>query len=320
MREAGVQQVSVSLDGRQESHDFQRGRPGSWAAAFQALEHLRSAGIPITCNTQINRLSAPQLPLLYKDIRNAGCRAWQWQLTVPMGRAADHPELLLQPSELLDLFSLLAELAYAARRDGILLFPGNNVGYYGPYERLLRGHGNPGAFWNGCQAGLASLGIEADGVIKGCPSLPTAAYRGGNIRERSLRDILSEAPELSINREGGTDAGEAFLWGFCRTCDYASLCRGGCTWTAHVFFDRRGNNPYCHHRSLTMARRGLRERLVQLQSAPGIPFDNGKFGIVEEPLASPWPDGDSLHFTADRVQRTEPAVARAMSLRVLSSQ
>ena len=86
------------------------------------------------------------------------------------------------------------------------------------------------AIWDGCQAGLTSIGIEADGVIKGCPSLPTAAYTGGNIRDHSLRDLL-ETAELNINANMGTPAAADPLWGFCRTCDYAELCRGGCTWT-----------------------------------------------------------------------------------------
>jgi hypothetical protein len=31
--------------------------------------------------------------------------------------------------------------------------------------------------------------FDFDGAIKGCPSLPTAAYTGGNIRDRFLREI-----------------------------------------------------------------------------------------------------------------------------------
>jgi radical SAM protein with 4Fe4S-binding SPASM domain len=285
MHEAGVQQVSVSIDGAcAATHDMQRGRPGSYAAAYDALANLRAAGVPVTCNTQINRLSAPELSSIYQQIRDAGCRAWQWQMTVPMGRAAHHPDMLLQPYDLLELFPRLANLAETAANDGLLIFPGNNVGYYGPYERLLRR--NSGSFWNGCHAGLTGLGIESDGTIKGCPSLPTSAYTGGNIRERKLRDTIDSAPELAINRNGGTLEGESALWGFCKTCEYASLCRGGCHWTAHVFFDRRGNNPYCHHRALTMKNRGVRERLVQLHPGPGLPFDNGKFAIIEEPLTN----------------------------------
>jgi radical SAM protein with 4Fe4S-binding SPASM domain len=126
-----------------------------------------------------------------------------------------------------------------AERDNLLLFPGNNIGYYGPYERRLRGGALGGnVIWDGCQAGINTLGIEADGTIKGCPSLPTSAYSGGNVRERSLRQILINAPELHLNAGQGTEAAMGHLWGFCATCEYAALCRGGCSWSAHVFFGR----------------------------------------------------------------------------------
>jgi radical SAM protein with 4Fe4S-binding SPASM domain len=317
MRDAGLQQVSVSIDGCEQTHDLLRGKPGSWNAAFRSLRYLRQAGVPVTCNTQINRLSAPELPLIYTDIAAAGCRAWQLQLTVPMGRAADRPEILLQPQELLDVFPMLNELATWARRDGVLFFPGNNIGYYGPYERRLRAQQGKNAIWDGCQAGITTLGIEADGTIKGCPSLPTAAYSGGNIREHALREILDRAPALSINAGQGTPAATEPLWGFCRTCDYAELCRGGCSWTAHVFFGRRGNNPYCHHRALVHAREGKRERLVLEQHAPGEPFDHGVFGLIEESAQAPWPEDDPFRFRAEQIRWSAPVREQRRELPVL---
>lgn len=301
MRDAGIQQVSVSIDGIEQTHDWLRGKPGAWNAAFASLRNLKQAGIPISCNSQINRLSAPELPLIYADIVAAGCRAWQLAMTVPMGRAADRPEILLQPSELLDVFPLLNELATWARRDGVLFYPGNNIGYYGPYERRLRSMQGSGAIWEGCQAGMNTIGIEASGVIKGCPSLPTAAYTGGNIRQTPLKEILRTA-ELNINARQGTDEAADHLWGFCRSCEYAELCRGGCTWTAHVFFGRRGNNPYCHHRALARQSEGLRERLALETPAAGVPFDHGKFALLEEPFSAPWPGEDRLRFSAARIQ------------------
>ena len=304
MKAAGIATVSVSIDGLESTHDTIRGRKGTWQYAFQTMGHLREVGIPFGCNTQINRLSAPELPSVYEHIRDAGARAWQVQLTVPMGHAADNSEILLQPYELLALYPMLARIAVRAKQEGVQLQPGNNIGYYGPYERLLRGRGKEDdwAFWQGCSAGLSTLGIEADGAIKGCPSLPTAAYTGGNIRDRSLRDIVESTEELRFNLGAGTPQGTAHLWGFCKTCEFAELCRGGCTWTSHVFFDRRGNNPYCHHRALTQAQQGKRERVLLKHQADGLPFDNGEFELIEEPIDTPWDKTDSLHFTADRVQ------------------
>ncbi len=284
MRQAGIAQCSVSVDGTEETHDQLRGKKGSWEACFQSIKYLNQAGIITTCNTQINRMSAPELFQIYELIRSAGVKAWQIQMTVPMGNAADNWELLLQPYELLDLYPRLAKLAVQAKKDDIWLIPGNNVGYFGPYERLLRG-GKAWTFWNGCKAGLNSLGIEADGVIKGCPSLPTNAYTGGNIREKSLREIVETSDQLNINKSGGTE----HLWGFCKTCEYAQICRGGCSWTAHTFFGKRGNNPYCHHRALVQLEKGKRERFRLIKQAGGVPFDYGEFEIIEEDFDSSSP-------------------------------
>lgn len=280
MRTTGIVQCSVSVDGLEETHDHLRGRPGSWKACFQTIENLEAAGIVTTCNTQINRKSAPELFQIYELIRSAGVKAWQLQMTVPMGNAADNWELLLQPFELLELHPRLAELAVQAQKDDIWLIPGNNVGYFGPFERLLRG-GKEWSFWTGCKAGLNSLGIEADGVIKGCPSLPTDAYTGGNIREKSLREIVETTDELNFNKDSGTK----HLWGFCQSCEFAEICRGGCSWTAHTFFGRRGNNPYCYHRALVQRTKGKRERFVLRKKAEGVPFDYGEFELIEEDLA-----------------------------------
>ncbi|HLO88701.1 MAG TPA: nif11-class peptide radical SAM maturase 3 [Nostocaceae cyanobacterium] len=302
MKDAGIRVVSVSVDGLEATHDRLRGKPGSWQWAFKTMSNLKAAGINFGCNTQINRLSAPEFPQIYERIRDAGAFAWQIQLTVPMGNAADNSEILLQPHELLDVYPMVARVIQKANKDGVVrVQPGNNIGYYGPYERMFRG-GDAWSFWQGCNAGLAALGIEADGAIKGCPSLPTTAYTGGNIRDRSLREIVEQAEELRFNIGAGTPKGTEHLWGFCKTCEFAELCRGGCSWTAHVFFDKRGNNPYCHHRALTQEKRGIRERVFIKREANGTPFDNGEFALVEEPINTPWPENDPLHFTADKIQ------------------
>ncbi|MEO1376828.1 MAG: nif11-class peptide radical SAM maturase 3 [Cyanobacteria bacterium J06635_10] len=320
MKEAGIKVVSVSVDGLEATHDHLRGKEGSWQWAFKTMSHLKEVGIPFGCNTQINRLSAPEFPRIYERIRDAGVFAWQIQLTVPMGNAADNSNILLQPYELLDVYPMIARVAQRALQEGVQVQPGNNIGYYGPYERLLRG-GDAWSFWQGCSAGLSTLGIEADGAIKGCPSLPTSAYTGGNIRDYSLRTIIEETEELRFNLGAGTPKGTEHLWGFCKTCEFAELCRGGCSWTAHVFFDKRGNNPYCHHRALTQEKRGIRERVKLKHKAEGNPFDNGEFALIEEPINQPKPANDPLHFTSEKIQwpngwevEKEPVTSKVVSV------
>ena len=276
--DAGLQSLGVSIDGLREVHDRLRGVKGSYTAAFQALHSIRKCGISATVNTQITSLVIPQLRELMEQFIAAGAKGWQVQLTVAMGRAADHPELLLQPYELLELMPLLAELYQSGADRGFLLLPGNNIGYFGPYESLWRGSGDDRVYWTSCNAGQNTLGIEADGTIKGCPSLPTTPYAGGNIRDLTLGQIWWNTDQLSINR--GRTSEE--LWGFCESCYYADACKAGCTWTTHTLFGRAGNNPYCHHRALELSKHGLRERIAQVEKAPGVPFDHGQFELILE--------------------------------------
>jgi radical SAM protein with 4Fe4S-binding SPASM domain len=285
-KEAGIDGVSVSIDGIGATHDTQRGMRGSYDAALVALDNLAAAGVSATVNTQVNRLSWPELDAVLDELVARKLHAWQVQLTVPMGRAADRPEWLLQPSDLLEVIPKLAELAERGAKGGVFMWPGNNIGYFGPHEATLRGRAvHADRHYTGCTAGMHTLGIEADGAIKGCPSLPTTAYVGGHTRERSIRDIWDTTRELRYTRDRTADD----LWGFCKTCYYADDCRAGCTWTSHVFFGKPGNNPYCHHRALEHARLGLRERLVQVEAAPGTPFDHGRFDLVVEALDAQTP-------------------------------
>lgn len=278
--DAGVKAIGVSVDGLEELHDRLRGVKGSFAAAFKALRLLGEHGVTTSVNTQITAEVLPQLRELCELFIEAGAKNWQVQLTVAMGRAADHPELLLQPYQLLELMPLLAELFEKGVERGMLLQPGNNVGYFGPYEMLWRGSGEDTIYWAGCNAGQNTMGIEADGTIKGCPSLPTVGYAGGNVRDLTLEDIWRTTPELNFNL---TRAGEE-LWGYCRGCYYADSCRGGCTWLSHSLFGRPGNNPYCHHRVLELNARGLRERVVPVAPAPGLSFDHGRHDLLLETL------------------------------------
>jgi radical SAM protein with 4Fe4S-binding SPASM domain len=278
-KEAGLESVSISIDGNEATHDRLRGVKGSYQSAFQAMDLMRAAGVRVSTNTQINRLTLPELPDLLEALAAHGGHSWQLQLTVPMGRAADEPEVLFQPYDMLELFPLLGDLKKRADELRVRIWPGNNIGYFGPYESVLKGN-MPRGHMASCGAGRSTLGIEADGAIKGCPSLPTEAWTGGNIRDNSLKDIWERSAPLRYTRDRTVED----LWGYCRTCYYADECRAGCTWTSFVFFGRAGNNPYCHHRALEMQRKGVREIVTRTEVAPGTPFDHGKFEIREEPL------------------------------------
>jgi radical SAM protein with 4Fe4S-binding SPASM domain len=282
-KDAGLQSVSVSVDGLRETHDALRGVKGSYDSALGALKNLSDVDMPVSANTQIGAASIREIEELFPVLIEAGIHSWQLQLTVAMGRAADEPDLLLEPYQMLEVMPMLARLKKVADANKVRIWPGNNIGYFGPYESLLRGT-LPRGHMSSCGAGRATLGIEANGDIKGCPSLPTADYVGGNIRDHSLEDIWERSEALRFTR----DRTVKDMWGYCASCYYADTCRSGCSWTSHVMFGKPGNNPFCHHRTLELLREGQRERVVRTHAAEGKPFDHGRFEIVRED----WPEDE----------------------------
>ncbi|MEZ4451278.1 MAG: radical SAM protein [Nannocystaceae bacterium] len=301
MVEAGVQSVSVSIDGLEEAHDHLRGHRGSWQRAFQAMRLLRAAGSKVSVNTQINQRTWEDLPALLERIAPEGAHAWQIQVTVAHGGAADHHELLLQPYQYLDLFPILDRIADRCDALGITLTPANSLGYFGPYAYKLRRRQSRQGHYLGCQAGIAGVAIESDGMIKNCPSLGGRNNLGGSWRVHGLRAIWERAPELTYMRKRT----EAELWSYCAECYYADLCKGGCTSVSEPLLGRPGNNPMCHHRALEMDRMGLRERVEWVSPSSGEPFDNSLFRVIREPK------DPAIRAERGPVHVDEPRTARA---------
>jgi radical SAM protein with 4Fe4S-binding SPASM domain len=288
--EAGIRMVSVSVDGLEATHDRLRAVKGSYENALQSMRNLREAGVRVAANTQFSRPALVEIPTLFELLADNGIVAWQVQLTVAMGRAVDEPELLLEPWQVLEVFPMLAQLQERARARRVNLWPGNNIGYFGPYEDILRGF-LPRGHMSSCGAGRSTMGLEANGNIKGCPSLPSLDYTGGNVRDHSLKDVWQKADELRFTRDRTVESG---LFGTCKTCYYADTCRAGCSWTSTVLFGKPGDNPFCHHRALELFRDRKREVLRKIVDAPGQPFDQGRFEVVVEDM----PDSEIERLTA----------------------
>ena len=297
-RRAGLQGVGVSVAGLEALHDRIRGVRGSFRAALLALRRIRDTGLAASVNTDLCPAAVAQLPELLEHLIAAGAQAWRVSLIVPAGAAADQPDLWLQPHELLDLVPLLARLATEARPRDLDVQVDDGVGYFGPHEELLRGWGHEEIHWSGCASGTVTIGIESDGTVKGCLSLPTDPYGAGRVTDRSIDDIWRESEILPASRALRLDD----LRGFCQSCYYAQICLAGCTWMAHALFGRPGDNPYCHHRTIELQRQGLRERVVRVAAARRQAFACGLFerivehveGAVAPPEAGEAMDGTRL--------------------------
>jgi radical SAM protein with 4Fe4S-binding SPASM domain len=276
-REAGLDRVGVSLDGLAEIHDSLRATPGSFDRGRRAIEAFRKAGVPVACNTQLNALNWRELPRLADVLLTAGLYGWQLQLMIPMGRASEAKRLWLQPFDMLEVIPLVASVIERCSASGLPVGAACNLGYFGPHEQSLRKLTSTPEHTRGCAAGVAMISIDSAGNVAGCSALDASDQCGGNVRSQSIRDCWESAPELRLG------FARSPTWGYCSTCYYASICRGGCSATAIAVTGRRGNNPYCHHRALELASRGLRERLVPRDTATVGRRGYARFALELEP-------------------------------------
>jgi MoaA/NifB/PqqE/SkfB family radical SAM enzyme len=150
MCEAGLNSVTVSVDGVQATHDRQRAIPGCFAQALNAIRCVDRAGLKVGVTTQINRETVGELEVLAPILEEAGVMGWQLQMTLPMGRAESNQHLTLSPGEMPELLRVLRRMSL---RQGLRPHLTDNLGYCTPDDVTLRtiqgGFPRP---WLGCRA------------------------------------------------------------------------------------------------------------------------------------------------------------------------
>ena len=246
-RHARLQNVAFSVDGFEEAHDAVR-KPGSFSRVVAAIDLCVDAGLPTSVVSHVNQHNRKSLRELRSFLAEHGVASWQIQLGVPSGDMRANWDLVVQPDDLLWIVPLVADL----RMDGVerpIICPADNVGYFGRYEKQLRDRGAQINFWIGCRAGCQVIGIESNGNVKGCLSLPSAmhgrdVFVEGNLVETSLHDVWCRPGAFAFNRDFTIEQ----LDGFCAVCRYRDICRGGCAWTAYSHTRNRFDNPYCFYR------------------------------------------------------------------------
>lgn len=272
----GLDGIGISIDGFKDDHDVLRGRSGSFNSAIELLRWCKQNSCSVSVNTQICSKNKNYIIEFGHFLMNEGVEFWQLQLTVPMGNASDQFEICLQPYELEKLYKSIYESYDELKKGGLLVMPGNNMGYFGPYEYLWRGP-DRGGHYDGCTAGVNGMGIEADGTLKACPSLPKERYSCGSSRNTSIKQAWHSKKSFMWNRQPN----ERTYSGYCAECYYKDSCKAGCTWMSDSLFGEPGNNPYCIHRVIELKKKGIKEVVEKTKEATNIPFGTGKYKISE---------------------------------------
>jgi radical SAM protein with 4Fe4S-binding SPASM domain len=251
-REVGLESVAFSIDGLEQTHDYIRRVSGLYRSILDIVDQCRDAGLTVSTVTMINQRNLSELTELREVLRGHGIQRWQLQLGNPTGFMADNRDLVIEPRDVLTVVPMVAKMCQEHTTPRMYI--GHNIGYFGEHEESLRDNGGEIPFWFGCLAGCLVIGIESNGNVKGCLSLPSSMndvdqFVEGNIRITPLEQIWRRKGAFGFNRDFNIDQ----LGGFCRTCDYAEVCRGGCAWTSFAHTGNRFDNPYCYWRQAKLA-------------------------------------------------------------------
>jgi radical SAM protein with 4Fe4S-binding SPASM domain len=235
-KEIGFNMVGVSFDGTKATHDMIRRTPGSYEKAYQALKMIKEGGQNVCALTQVSKLNLEELDDIYQDLLRIEIPLWRIQMTTFTGRMCEMRDGTMAPE---DMPELARKILKIRNENKIKIDVGENIGYYGESgDELWMGYP-----YLGCYAGCRVIGIESNGNIKGCLSMPEECVEG-NIREKSLKEIWEDMSLFSYNRQFSPDKAE----GFCKDCPHLKLCRCGCATTALGASGNRFNNPYCLYR------------------------------------------------------------------------
>ncbi len=214
-KESGVDHVSVSVDGLEETHDYIRNKPGSFQKCMEAIKTLRGAGVRTYLSPTFSKYNLQQLPALM-DLAAEMDSDFSCKVMIPMGQATELKQHCLSPNEQKEFYEgLLArkndpdnKMNIVTTCDPYSVFMGGGDSLP-PDEARIRG---------GCTGGITLLCVGADGTVTPCSRLQIPI---GNIREDSLEGIWYNSDVLATLRDRDN------LKGKCGACKYRNWC-GGC--------------------------------------------------------------------------------------------
>ena len=225
LRECGMATISVSIDGLEETHDSQRGLKGGYRLAMRGIQNLIDEDFfkAIQITTVINHKNIKELDPLFEIVNGMDVDSWRVIGIEPIGRALDHPDMLLTPEDQRRLFSFIID----KRKQG---YPVE----YGCSHFLgkdLEGNVRDRLFL--CNAGTFTASIRADGGITGCLDImPRKETIFGNVYTDSFTDVWNN--RFEIFRRHLSERNKE-----CSECQYEKWCAGG----AHHSWDYDNDKP-----------------------------------------------------------------------------
>lgn len=225
--------VGVSIDGPQEFHDEYRktrmGRP-TWRQVMKGIAILNKHEVEWNAMAVVNDYIGDYPLDFYHFFKEIGCRFIQF--TPVVERIYKHPDGRILASPTTGAIAELADFSVTPDQWGAFLctlfdeWVRNDVGEYFVqiFDATLAG-------WMGVPSSLCSMAeicghagvMEFNGDVYACDHLVFPEYKLGNIREKSLMEMMYSEEQQKFGR-----AKRDSLTRQCRECEYLFACHGEC--------------------------------------------------------------------------------------------
>ena len=240
LRDAGIQAISLSLDGpTAESHDGMRGVPGTFEATLTALDWAAELALPVQVNTLVTAGNAAELPAVYALLTEHRLMRWSLFFLISVGRGTMLTELAPGEAERLMqwLWKLAPEAPFQVKTTEAMMYrrvAARALGKRGLTDAQIESH--PLARGFGIRDGNGIVFVAHDGTVSPSGFLPVGV---GSVRDTSLVELYRDAPLMRSLRDPDQFAGR------CGRCEYRMWCGGSraraYAWTG----DPLGSDPLC---------------------------------------------------------------------------
>ena len=161
--QAGLNQISISLDYLDERHDAERRIPGLVAKIFRTVPAMREAGIDnIRFNTVIKSTNLDAILAIVRRAEELGVGvSFSTYTDFKNGNTAFNPD----PVQQAQIEQVIAELlAYKKRKRGVIT---SSDWYLEQIPRYFRGEMN-----DPCASGVRTIHVDPTGHVRRCPDFP----------------------------------------------------------------------------------------------------------------------------------------------------
>ncbi len=248
MADAGIQRISISLDGATtETHDRFRGVDGAFEGALRGIKLAKEAGVEFQINTTITKTNLKEIPEIQELAIKLGAVAHHIFLLVPTGRGKYIVDQEITAAE----YERTLNWFYDQREKSPLQLKATCAPHY---YRILRQrakqegktvtfktHGMD-ALTRGCLGGTGFCFISHRGIVQPCGFLDVNC---GDITKTSFADIWNGSDTFLSLRNFNN------LNGKCGRCEFRKVC-GGCRARAYeATGDFLAEEPLCSYQPIS---------------------------------------------------------------------